>query len=307
MRSTRPGPKLRTVIARRYDLYLLSIPGLLFLVIFRYVPIYGVVIAFKEYNIYEGIGPSPWVGLANFRELFATAKFAEVFRNTLLISVYKLLFQFPTPIILAILINEVANRTFKRVTQTIFYLPHFISWVVISGIFFDLLSPNHGIVNSIITRLGGEPIFFLAEKRMFRGILVFTHVWKEVGYGAIIYLAAIVGINPELYEAAIVDGAGRFRRTLHITLPGIKSTIVAILIIRMGYLLEVGHEQVLMMLNPAVLSVGDVISTYVYRVGLGMFEFSVTAAAGFIRNLIGLILVVAANYAARSTGEQGIW
>ncbi len=294
-------------ILRYKELYLLSIPGLVFLITFRYIPMYGALIAFKDYNLYAGFFDSPWVGFRFFRELFVYSDFPRVFRNTILISFYKLFFRVPAPIILALLLNEVRNSLFKRSVQTITYIPHFISWVIISGFFMDILSPNAGIVNEVLGVFGIEPIFFMGDKNWFRSVLVITDIWKDAGFGAIIYLAAISGIDPQLYEAAIIDGASRWKQTVYITLPGIASTIIVILILRMGHILEVGHEQVLMMYNPAVYEVGDVITTYIYRVGLGRMEFSLTAAAGLFRSLIACVLIIITNNLAKRMQQASVW
>jgi putative aldouronate transport system permease protein len=268
---------------------------------------YGALIAFKEYNIYEGFFNSPWVGLKYFSRLFETSDFPRVFRNTVLISVYKLLFRVPAPIILALLLNEVRNSLFKRSVQTVTYVPHFISWVIISGFFMDILSPYSGIVNQVLGVVGIEPIFFMGDTDWFRSVLVVTDIWKDAGFGAIIYLAAIAGIDPQLYEAAVIDGASRWRQTWHITLPGMVSTIMVILILRMGQILEVGHEQVLMMYSPAVYEVGDVITTYIYRIGLGRLEFSLTAAAGLFKSVIACILIIATNALAKRLKQTTVW
>lgn len=290
------------------DLYLLSIPGIIFLIVFRYTPMYGAIIAFKDYNVQLGILGSKWVGFMHFQELFSSRKFFQLFTNTLLISVYKLVFQFPAPIILALLMNEIRNTYFKRSIQTITYLPHFVSWVVISGVFLDLLSPSAGIVNRIIEACGGEAIFFMADKRFFRGILVVSQMWKEAGWGAIIYLAAISGIDQELYEASRVDGAGRLRQTWHITLPGMRSTIAVMLIIRIGSIMEAGQDQILMMYNTMVYDVADIIDTYVFRVGLGaQMQFSFSAAAGLFKSVIGCTLLMITNFLSKKLQDESIW
>ncbi|NOU62590.1 ABC transporter permease subunit [Paenibacillus sp. LMG 31461] len=311
--STRTGGRTRikttlwTTVAKHWDLYLMSIPGLIFLIIFRYTPMYGVVIAFKDYNIIQGVMESPWIGLEHFRTLFAYDEFPKVIRNTLVISLMKLVFGFPTPIILAILINEMRHVFLKRTIQTITYIPHFISWVVVGGIFIDLLSPGSGIVNSFIKALGGEPIFFMADPGKFRWVLVLSEIWKETGWAAIIYLAAILGINTELYQASIMDGANRFRQIWHIMIPGMRSTIIIILLLRIGHLLDAGLEQVLIMYNPAVYDVSDIIDTYVFREAFGKMEFGLTSAAGLFKSVIGCILLVCANWFARRMGEEGVY
>lgn len=294
-------------IRKDWDLYLLLVPGLLFLLIFRYAPMYGIIIAFQDFNIFAGIQGSTWVGFDNFIRLFHSTQFLNVFRNTLIISVYKILFLFPLPIILAILLNEIGHMTFKKTVQTVIYLPHFISWVIVSGLFFNLLSINGGIVNSMIKQLGGEPIAFFIEKNYFRSLLVITAGWKEVGWGTIIYLAAITGIDPQLYEAAIIDGANKFQQIWNITVPGITSTIVLMFILRIGSLLDAGMEQILTMYNPVVYEVADIIGTYVYRIGLGASDYSFATAVGLFNSIISLLLIMGGNYLSRRYMDKGIW
>ncbi|NQX62027.1 ABC transporter permease [Paenibacillus qinlingensis] len=297
----------RHPLLKYWDLYLMVLPALVFLLVFKYGPMYGVVIAFKDYNIIQGVFASKWVGLQYFRELFMFDEFPRVVVNTLVISLMKLVIGFPAPILLALLLNELRLVVFKRWVQTFTYLPHFISWVVIGGIAVDLLSPSSGIVNKVIQVFGGEPIFFLTSEKLFRWILVYTDVWKEAGWGAIIYLAALLSINEELFQAATVDGAGRLRQIWHISLPSIRSTIIILLLLRIGHLLDAGFEQVLVMYNPTVYDVGDIIDTYVFRVGLGTMQFGLTTAAGLFKSVIGCVLLVIANTLARRMGEEGIY
>jgi putative aldouronate transport system permease protein len=297
----------RHPLLKYWDLYLMVLPALVFLLVFKYGPMYGVVIAFKDYNIMQGVFASKWVGIQYFRELFMFDEFPRVVINTLVISLMKLVVGFPAPILLALLLNELRLVKFKRWVQTFTYLPHFISWVVIGGIAVDLLSPSSGIVNKAIQAFGGEPIFFLTSEKLFRWILVYTDVWKEAGWGAIIYLAALLSINEELFQAATVDGAGRLRQIWHISLPSIRSTIIILLLLRIGHLLDAGFEQVLVMYNPTVYDVGDIIDTYVFRVGLGTMQFGLTTAAGLFKSVIGCVLLVIANTLARRMGEEGIY
>ncbi|WP_068783001.1 ABC transporter permease [Paenibacillus phocaensis] len=294
-------------IRRNYDLYLLLIPGLVFLVIFKYTPIYGLVIAFQNFNIFKGIGGSEWVGLQQFARLFHSADFGLIMANTLLISLYKIVFLFPIPIIIAVLLNEVGRMWFKRSIQTIIYLPHFLSWVVIAGLFVNILSPSTGIVNSIIGWFGGEPVNFFMDNHYFRSLLVATAGWKETGWNAIIFIAAIAGLDPELYEAAKLDGASRVRQMFHITLPGISTTIVLMLILRIGGVLEAGTEQILLMYNPTVYDTGDVIGTYIYRMGLTSMEYSFSTAVGLFESVIGFILVVGGNQLSKRITGKSIW
>ncbi|AEE97719.1 ABC transporter permease [Mahella australiensis] len=288
-------------------LYIMLIPGITYFVVFHYIPMYGVTIAFKDFKIMQGIIDSPWVGLKYFKQAFESPFFAQTLWNTFIISVYKLLWGFPAPIILALLLNEVKNSIFKRTIQTISYLPHFLSWVVIGGILTDMLSPQTGVVNNIIKMFGGEPIYFMASKEWFRTVLVASDIWKEVGWGSIIYLAALSGIDPQLYEASQIDGANRWQQTWHITLPGIRGTIAILLILRLGNILNAGFEQIFIMYNSAVYEVSDIIDTWVYRIGLQGMQYSLATAVGLFKSLIGLVLVVAANWVTHRMGESGIW
>lgn len=294
-------------IKKDWDLYLLLVPALIFLFIFKYSPMYGLVIAFQKFNIFKGISGSQWVGFQHFAKLFASEQFADVFRNTLLISVYKLVFLFPLPIILAILLNEMRGLLFKKVVQSVIYLPHFISWVIVSGLFLNLLSVNGGIVNTIIMKFGGEPIPFFMNKDYFRALLVITSGWKESGWGTIVYLAAIAGIDVNLYEAARIDGANKFRQIWHVTLPSIAPTVILMLILRLGSLLNAGTEQILVMYNPVVYDVADVIGTYVYRIGMGTSDYSFSTAVGLFESVVAFILIVSGNYLSRKFAERGIW
>lgn len=294
-------------IKKDWDLYLLLIPGLITLLIFKYTPMYGLVIAFQNFNIFSGISGSEWVGLENFRKLFSSPEFMNVFRNTLVISISKIIFLFPLPIILSVLLNEIKNMMFKKSVQTIIYLPHFISWVIVSGLFINLLSINGGIVNGLIAKFGGEPIPFFMDQNMFRPLLVVTEGWKEVGWGTIVYLAAITGIDQEQYEAARIDGANRFQQIVSITIPGIAPTIVLMFILRLGSLLEAGTEQILVMYNSVVYNVADVIGTYVYRVGLGTSDYSFSTAVGLFNSVIAFILVVTGNYLCKKFLDKSIW
>ncbi len=287
------------------DLYILILAPLAVLVIFRYLPMWGAQIAFRDFNLYDGILRSPWVGFEHFQTLFQSEKFFEVFRNTLLINLYKIMFHWPLGVILALLINEVTFMPFKRTAQTLTYLPHFLSWVVVGAIFMDLLSPRGGLVNRALELFGSGPVLFLANERLFRPIIVVSAIYKEVGWNSIIYLAAMQGIDPQLYEACRMDGGGRLRQMWSITLPGIRSTVFFILMLRLGAAVSTDIEQILMFLNPLVYNVGDVIGTYVYRVGLGQLKLSFTTALGLFQSVVGFILLVSANAAMRRMGERG--
>jgi len=294
-------------IRKRKLLYIMLVPGLLYFLIFKYVPMYGVLIAFKDFNFSKGIMGSPWVGTKYFEILFRSKDFWLIFWNTLIINLYKLAWGFPGPIIIALLLNEVRKMWFKRIIQTSIYLPHFISWIVIGGMFIQMLSPSNGIINTIIKSFGHDPISFVTEPKYFRSLMVLTSVWKEAGWGAIVYLAALSGIDMQLYESAMIDGAGKWKQLIHITLPGIAPTIIIMLILRIGQFLDVGFEQTYVFLTQFTYSVGDVFSTYVFRVGLEQAKFSYTTAVGLFQSVINFILIVSANKLANKTSNQGMW
>ncbi|WP_135555249.1 ABC transporter permease [Paenibacillus cymbidii] len=285
-------------------LLLMMLPGIFHFIVFRYVPLAGNFIAFQDYNLFKGFRHSDWVGFKHFAEMFRYEEFAMVLRNTLLLSGLSIVFGFPAPLVLALLLNEVAHIRLKRPLQTLLYLPHFLSWVIVGGIFINLLATD-GIVNTMLGWIGLPSKDYLTEPGYFRAILVLIGIWKEAGWGTIIYLAALAGINPQLYEAAVVDGAGRWRRMLSITLPSLLPAIVVLFLLRIGSLLESNVEQVLIFINPLVRDVGEVFDTYVYRVGLQKAQFSYTTAIGLFQSLIGLLLVVGMNTVSkRATGES---
>jgi putative aldouronate transport system permease protein len=292
---------------RHRGLLVMLIPAVVWYLVFKYYTMYGVVIAFKDYKLLQGVLRSPWVGLKYFERLFSSSQFVPVFLNTLIISGYKLLVAFPAPIILAILLNEVRGNKFRKTVQTITYLPHFISWVVIGGLVQTILSPTDGVVNFVLGKLGLGPFKFLQMPSLFRGIVVAAHVWKEVGWGSVVYLAAISGIDQALYEAAEIDGAGRFRRISHITIPSIAPVIVILLILRVGYTMDAGFEEVMNLYNPIVYSVADIIDTYSYRVGLIDFNYSYSTAISLFKNVIGLLLLLLTNALTRRVSDQGLW
>ena len=300
------GGKFLTDFKRNYDLYLLLIPGLVLLIVFKYVPMYGVSIAFKDFNIFKGMAESPWVGMGNFVRLFQSEEFYRIFRNTLIISIYKIVFTFPIPVIIAIMLNEMKNMVVKKTVQTVIYLPHFLSWVIVGGIFTTILSST-GLINGVITKLGGDSIPFMMSNKWFRGVLIVSDAWKGCGWGAIIYIAAIAGIDQELYEAAEIDGAGKIKQIIHITLPGLASTIVLMLILKLGHIMTEGQEQVLMMYNPTVYETGDIISTYVYRIGMGKMDYSFSSAVGLLNSVISLILVLGGNFISGKLVGKSIW
>ncbi|RAU95728.1 sugar ABC transporter permease [Paenibacillus sp. YN15] len=298
---------LRLMWNYRY-LYLMLLPGIAYYAIYKYAPMYGTIIAFKDFNLGKGIFGSSWADpwYKHFKYFYDSPYFATILRNTLLISVYKMAWGIAPGIIFAILLNEVRNKYFKRIVQTITYLPHFLSWVIIYGILIIFLSESTGLVNDLIRNLGGNNIPFLTSTRWFRSILVGSEIWKEFGWNAIIYLAAIAGIDPTLYEAARVDGAGRLRNIWHVTLPGISNVIILLFILKLGHILEAGFDQIYIMYNVQVYSVADILDTYVFRTGLEQFNFSLASAIGLFKSFFGLLLVLTANKIAQRWGG-GIW
>ena len=288
-------------------LYLLFLIPAASLFIFHYIPIYGVLIAFKDYRYHLGLVRSPWNNFEHFRFLLGTPYFIRIFRNTLVISSLRILFGFPAPILLAILINEIQNTTFKRAVQSISYLPHFMSWVVLSGIVIEILSPQRGIVGLIYSKLGQDAPNLLASSRFFRPMLVTTGIWQSIGWGSIIYLASITTINPELYESAAIDGANRFRMAVHITIPSLVPVITILFILRLGVILNAGFEQIFNLYSPLVYEVADVIDTYVYRVGLIEGRYDFTTAVGLFKNVIGVLLLLVTNGVVRRFSEYGVW
>lgn len=298
--------QLRQMKADRW-LYLMLLPGILYFVVFKYFPMWGILLAFKDYQPFLGFWGSPWAGLKHFERFFSDPSFWQLFRNTFYIASYNLIFYFPLPILIALMLNEIKNELFKRLAQTFVYVPHFFSWVVISGLTYILLTTEGGIVNELIQYAGGEKISFLLSKDWFRTIITSQIIWKETGWGTIIFLAALSGVDPSLYEAARIDGANRWRQLLHITLPAIRSTIIILLILRLGNFLELGFEQIYLMLNAMNREVGETFDTYIYTNGIQQGLFSYTTAVGLFNSLIGLILIVVANAIAKRFGEEGVY
>ncbi|GAK41877.1 polysaccharide ABC transporter permease protein [Paenibacillus sp. TCA20] len=292
-------------VRKYWMLYLMILPGIVYYILFKYVPLAGSIITFQDYQIMNGIWGSPWVGFDNFKFIFTYPDFWNVLRNTALIALYQLVFSFPAPIILALLFNEVAGRFMKRTYQSIFYLPHFLSWVVVGGIVFELLATG-GLVNVIRGWFGYEPVLFMQQEGAFRTIVILSGIWKEVGWGTIIYLAALTAINPNLYEAAVVDGAGKWKQAIYITLPSLLPTITVLFLLNIGNFLELGFDQIFNLLTPMTYSVGDIIETYVYRAGVLQGQYSMTTAIGLFQSVIGFILLYIFNRLARKT-EQGLW
>ena len=287
-------------------LYLLMVPGLLYFVLFRYLPMFGLVIAFKDYNIFKGIWASDWVGLVNFEALVHSSDFWNVMKNTLVISLTKILIGFPIPILLAILLNDIKSMRFKRVTQTFVYLPHFLSWVVIGGIMLNLFSPVFGLAGEVFRTLGIEPVNIMAKKGSIFWVVIFSDVWKEAGWSTIVFLAALTQVDESLYEAAKMDGANKFKQMLHITLPCISSIVIVMLILRIGKVMNAGFEQILVLQNPITMESIDIFDTYVYREGLGRGSYSFAAAVDTFKSVIALILVTSANKISKMFGEEGI-
>lgn len=292
---------------RHTQVVLMILPGLLFFVIFHYLPMGGLIIAFKDFRMSTGILDSAWCGLDNFRYLFQGQDFLNALRNTLFISMLRLGFGFLAPIVLALMLNELRITWYARTIQTLTYIPHFLSWVILGGIFLMLFS-QRGPVNQLAALSGLGPIEFLTHGGWFLTTLIVTGIWQAAGYGAVIYLAALAGIDPGLYEAAVVDGAGRWKQTLHITLPCLMPTIVTLFILNLGHILNAGFDQIYNMYNPIVYDVSDIIDTYVLR-RLQTMDFSLATAAGMFKSVVGLILIVLVNSIARraSGGEQGVW
>ena len=306
MNRSRCGRLMRRIWAGRY-LYLMFLPVFLYYVIFRYGPMLGLSIAFKDFNAYLGFDKSPWVGFKYFQQFFNSIYLWRLVRNTLLINLYDLVFNFPAAIILALLLNEVQNRRFKKTVQTITYMPYFISSVVIASMVVQFLSPSTGIVNNIIAAFGGERQYFMTQPESFRTIYTIMNLWKNVGWNSLIFLAAISGINGDLYEACRVDGGGHLRQTWHITLPGIAGTIVVLLIMRLGHVLDAGYETILLLQSTPIYETSDVIGTYVYRRGLKGGEYSYATAVGMFQSVIGFAMVIIANWLSRRYSDTSLW
>jgi putative aldouronate transport system permease protein len=300
------GMKIKKDFKRNYSVYLLFAPVLVYYIIFHYAPIYGLVLAFKDYLPSKGIFGSAWVGLENFQRFFSSVYFWRTLRNTLLISIYELIFGFPAPILFALLLNEIRSTLFKRTIQTVTYLPHFISTMVICGMILDF-SLQKGLFNDVIAFFGGARADLLMRQEMFRPIYIASGIWQGVGWGSIVYLAALTSIDQELYEAAYIDGAARFRQTIHITLPCLLPTITILFILKIGGLMSVGFEKIFLLYNPTTYEVADVISTFNYRKGLVEFDYSFSTAVGLFNSAINIILLVTANTISRKANETSLW
>ena len=276
-------------------------------VVFKYIPMYGITLAFKKFQLKKGILASPWIGTKWFRQVFSTPSFWEVLRNTVKISLLRIIFGFPAPIILALLLNEVKEGKFRKTVQTITYLPHFLSWVVMGTMFKRFLSPSTGTVNLIISALGGTPIYFLGQASTYVPTIIVLDIWAGIGWGSIIYLAAISGVSPELYESAVLDGATRLQKMRYITIPSIMPTITVLFIMRMGSILDGGFDQIFNTYNDAVLAVADIIDTYVYRRGLESMQYEYSSAVSLFKTAIGFVFVFGTNMLARRMGDSSLW
>ncbi len=294
-------------LRKEWQLYVLLAPTIIWFVVFLYKPMYGLQIAFKDYSIFRGVAGSPWVGFEHFHTLFGSDQFLRALRNTFMISALSLCFGFPIPIFLAIMFNEITNQVFKRTAQTIVYLPHFISTVIISGIVITAFSPSAGIVNSFLSWIGVDPIYFLIKPEWFRPIYIGSGIWQEAGFSSIVFLAAIAGVSPSLYESAVVDGASRWQMVWKITIPSILPTIIIMLIIRIGNLLEVGFELIILLYQPATFETADVINTFIYRQGLQGAQYDLAAAAGLFNAIVAFILVMTANTISRRFSRTSLW
>jgi len=292
---------------RGIPLYLMILPGLLYFIIFKYIPMGGVVIAFQQFDPFDGFLKSDWVGLDNFRRLFAEQDFLRLLGNTLMLSCMNLLLFFPAPIVLALLLNEARHALFRKFVQTVVYVPHFLSWVIVVSLTILLFSVQEGGVNKLLVNYGFAPIELLTDSDYFRFLYVSQSIWKEAGWSAVIFFAALASIDPTLYEAAVVDGASRWRQMWHITLPGLRTTIVILFILRVGYLMDSSFEHILLMQNPTNLQLSDVFDTYVYRMGIIQGDFSYTTTVGLFKSVVGLTLILLVNRIAKKLGEEGVY
>lgn len=284
-------------------LLLMVLPGLAIFILFRYVPMFGLIAAFEDYKPYLGFFRSPWVGFTHFATFLQSPNFLQLLRNTLLFGFYKMLFVFPLPIIVALMLNEVRINWYKRVVQTLIYIPHFISWVVVASLTVTFFASEDGVVNNLL----GTHTNFLANPSSFRAEIILQQIWKGTGWGTIIYLAALTGIDPQLYEAAEIDGAGRWKKMWHVTLPGIRGTVAILFILGMGSFLNTGFEQLLLMLNPLTRSVGDVYDTFVYDIGINNGQLSYSTAVGLFKSVASLILIIVSNRIVKKLGEDGLF
>jgi putative aldouronate transport system permease protein len=300
------GPIISLLIRDRW-LYMMLLPGIVYFLLFKYLPMWGILISFKNYQPFLGFNGSEWVGLKHFQRFFTDPVFFTLFKNTIILSVYNLVFFFPMPILIALLLNEVRVDLYKKFVQTVIYIPHFVSWVVVVGLAYVFFTTEGGVANELLKSLGGGEINLLASESWFRTVITTEVVWKETGWGTIIFLAALAGVDQQMYEAARIDGANRWRQLWHITLPAIRGVIVILFILRLGSFLETGFEQIFLMLNATNREVGEVFDTYVYTIGITKGQFSYSTAIGLFKSLVGLVLVLGANYMAKKFGEEGVY
>ncbi|MGP0583402.1 ABC transporter permease [Paenibacillus timonensis] len=305
-RRTKTG-LLRKRLWRNKWLYLMLLPGVLYFIIFKYFPMYGLIISFQDYKPYDGIQGSEWVGLEHFRRLFTEPDFMVILKNTVILFALNLFIYFPVPIILALMLNELRGHFFKRLFQTFVYLPHFMSWVIIVSITYVMVTMDGGIINELLVYFGLEKINFLLNPEWFRPMYILQVIWREAGWGTIIYLAGMAAIDPGLYEAARMDGAGRMRQVWHITLPSIRGVIITLFILKIGHVLDLGFEHVYLLLNSMNRQVAEIIDTYVYTAGLRQGQYSYSTAIGFFKSVIGLILVMLVNKLSKKIGEEGVY
>lgn len=294
-------------IKRNRYIYLMMSAGVIYFFLFKFLPVWGLLLSFQDYSPFKGFFGSTWVGFKHFSNLFQSEQFYTMARNTFVISIFNLVFYFPVPIVLALMLNEVRHELFKKLNQSVVYLPHFLSWVILVSLTFFVFSSDIGIINKLIVASGNDPILFLSEPKFFWILLTLQNIWKDAGWGTIIFLAAIAGVDPARYEAAVIDGASRWRQIYHITLPAIRPTIIILLILRLGNMADVGFEQVLLMMNPLVNSVAEVFDTYSYTQGIVGGKISVGIAVGMFKGIVGLILVVSANQIVKKLGYEGIY
>mgnify|MGYP000527782308 CR=1 FL=1 len=297
---------MRQILKNKF-IYLMILPGILYFIIFKYIPMWGIVIAFQDYQPFLGVTNSPWAGFKHFERLFTEPTFFMLFKNTLILFFMNIIIYFPIPIILSLMLNEVRKEVFKRTIQTVIYIPFFMSWVIIVSLSYVLLTSQGGIINELLLSLGFEKINFLVEPGWFRPVYILQVIWREAGWGTIIYLAAIASIDPQMYEAAKIDGASRIRQIWHITLPSIKTVIVILMILKLGDILELGFDHVFLMLNGLNRDVAEIFDTYVYTAGIRQGQFSYSTAIGFFRATVGLCMIMIANWLVRKLGEEGIY
>ncbi|AET57147.1 binding-protein-dependent transporters inner membrane component [Paenibacillus terrae HPL-003] len=305
--TIKPNRKIWNQIKRDYELYLFLLPIIIIYLVFKYYPMYGIQIAFKDFSPSRGIWGSEWVGFKHFIDFFDSYNFWTIMTNTLTLSVLSLVFSFPAPIIIAIMLNQMLAKRYKKIVQTVIYAPHFISTVVLVGMLNIFLSPNSGIVNHIITLFGGDPIMFMANEGWFRPLYILSGVWQETGFSTIIYLAALAGVNPELHEAAIMDGASKWKRVMHVDIPSILPTIVILLILALGNIMGIGFEKAFLMQNDLNYATSNIIPTYVYEIGIQKAQYSFSTAIGLFNSVVNIILIITVNRIAKKLTETSLW